>query len=422
MEPKKSVSLKRRWKKFVHRWETQVTKMNKAQKFKFAAPAAVFVLLVLVFILTGAFPFKNTFTSNSLPPAHGLYQYEVKSSSPLIFPPIEHQPTLKKMGYKNLFLRASENSDYFVKTTNKPLTDKERKQLANEENSKSTLVKTLFLDHGKTVYRKTTQPEVVIVTMIDYENFHLDSTVQIVQNRIDYAQKHHYGTYIRWAQEFIPFVEKQTLEESYEYMKPLMMRAAMNAFPKAKYFWFVDKNSLIMRLDLPLQSQILDPKVLEFNVLKGVHIDSHSMIKTHLTFDPKATIIIPQQQETSDATTLSLDFNSFIMANDMYSHCFLDYLSDPLIRNYRWSSFSQCVSHVLQWHPILLRKTMLINPKKIASIYDQVSSVFEKPSGKEKVTANQYEENDMVVEFKGCVETKSCGPLISKFYRKINRT
>lgn len=112
-----------------------------------------------------------------------------------------------------------------------------------------------FLDHGKLVYRKSNDaPEVVVVTLIDFENYELETIIQIVQNRVDYAQKHQYGVYIRWIQEFLPVLENQNLAESYEFIKPLVIRAAMHAFPTAKYIHFVDQDALLMNLDLSLQN------------------------------------------------------------------------------------------------------------------------------------------------------------------------
>lgn len=140
---------------------------------------------------------------------------------------------LEMDGTKRLVLNSEENA----------MTDEDKKKTTDQ----ILLVKRSFLDHGKLVYRKTNDaPEVVVVTLIDFENYDMETVIRIVQNRVDYAQKHQYGVYVRWIQEFLPALENQNLDQSYDFIKPLMIRAAMHAFPTAKYIHFVDPSSGVL--------------------------------------------------------------------------------------------------------------------------------------------------------------------------------
>ncbi|KAH3899663.1 related to Probable alpha-1,6-mannosyltransferase MNN11 [Saccharomycodes ludwigii] len=427
---------------------------NKNRKSKILATIlfATVVLFLIILITgssifgislgTGIIPFSSSLTTNAdinnipsgkrYPPVHGLNLYETKVTNSLIFPQIEHLSNLKKMGYKTLFIRRTDingKSDYYVKNNEIPMTDKEKKQLAAEAD-KTAFIKKTFLDLGKVVYRrkrKSNSPSVVIVTLLDYEKYNLESIVQIVQNRVDYAQKHNYGTYIRWAQEFIPYLEAQSLDTSYEFIKPLIMRAAMHTFPNTNNFWFIDEDGLIMNLGLSLQQHLLNPKILDLATLKKVPLARGSLIKTYnspsISIDGKykdvdtADLIFPQQQQQQG----ELETFSFVLSNNLYTHAFLDYLNDPLVRNYDWghnNPLGKAITHCLQWHPSLLKRFRMVVPKTIASSYDPVNSKFpvaENQKGKEPF----YVDNDMVVLLKDCTKRHSCAEDLTQFYEEV---
>lgn len=395
-------------------WSSKIKSalVNSKQKRKQATTLSLVAVAVLaLYLLTGLLYGRGS-NSKQYPAVHGYYLNEIPSRSPLIYPSIEHRPVLKELGVKGLFVLRidfDKKKAFVFKSEDKPMTEKEKKELDDQ----NKLVKRSFLDHGKLVYRKNTQqPEVVVVTLVDFANYELESLIKIVQNRVDYAQEHSYGVYVRWAQEFIPAVEKQTVEESYEHFKPLVMRAAMHAFPQAKYFWFIDQDALIMRMDLSLQQHLLDPKILDLAVLKNVPVVKDSNIRTYKHFAAEdARVIIPQ---TSDG---QLDSSSFVLTADVYGKAFTDYLGDPLVRNYPWSHFSACLGHVLQWHPSLLAKTALVVPKTIASVYDPSKNADQKL----EADTTHYTEGDLVVSFRGCKERGSCEADIAAFYEKIKK-
>ncbi|CAR23954.1 putative alpha-1,6-mannosyltransferase MNN11 [Lachancea thermotolerans] len=384
--------------------------VDSKKRRKQAFTLSVFVGIALVLYLVSGLFGRGRPTVNKYPPVHGHYINEIATTKPLIFPAVENAAQLKEMNMRSLHILRIDmdgNKKYVLKETDQPITEKERKQMTDPHE----IIKRDYLDHGKLVFRKgTDSPEVVIVTLVDFDNYDPQTLIKVVQNRVNYAQRHRYGVYVRWAQEFIPLLEKQNLKESYEYLKPMIMRAAFHAFPRAKYFWFLDQDALIMRMDLSLQNHLLDPKILQLAILKNVPVVKDSNIKTYNHFLPgNAEIIFPQTNGGY------LDSSSFIAASGMYSKAMFDYLSDPLVRDFPWQNFAHCVSHALQWHPSILAKTALIVPKTIASVYDPAKKADEKPG----VDAFHYTAGDLVASFYGCKDRGSCIKDIDTFYDKV---
>lgn len=404
---------KKKWTKSFKVWISEL-KFYLHKRNKFSMLLLISVIIFLLYELTSSLPSKSS-AGYRLPKTHGMYQNEVQSSTPLIFPSVQDHGTLKELGVEGLFtlrIDVDGNREYVFKPEDTPMTEAERKELA--ETDKKKFVKRTFLDHGKLVYKnKANHPEVVIVTIIDFENYSLDHIINTVQNRVDYAQRHNYGTYVRWAQEFLPQVQKQSMEASYEFIKPLAVRAAMNAFPYAKYFWFFDENGLIMQLDTSLQQQLLEPKVLDAAVLKSVPVFEKSNIKTYKHFDAKtAKIIIPKTGAGK------LDTSSFVVTPSIHGKAFLDYINDPLVRNYPWpSSFTSAIGHLLQWHPRILKRTALVVPKTIASVYSP-SAVKKQADDAERFN---YMDGDFVITFTGCEASKTCEIELDKHYQLVKQ-
>ncbi|AET41414.1 alpha-1,6-mannosyltransferase Ecym_8123 [Eremothecium cymbalariae DBVPG len=342
----------------------------------------------------------------TLPAKHGHYKHSVNSVVPFICPSTKHLDELKERGVPFLFTRRIDehgNSRYVIKEDDVPLSAKEK----NELKDPYLIAKRDFLDSGKLVYRKKTDhPEIVIVTLIDFDSYDKDTVIKIIQNRVNYATQHKYGTYIRWAQEFIPLVERQSVQESYEFMKPLIIRAAFFAFPYAKYFWFIDQNGLIVKMDFSLD-QFLVPKILNQFILRGTSIVKGSNIKSYAELPAnRVKIIIPQTKD------MELVTDSFIVAPGLYGKAFLDYLSDPLVRNSQWDSMASSIGHMLQWHPKMLARTALVHSKVIAARYN-----YDREPEK-KGDLYWYSMEDPVILFHGCRERGSCVSDINSFVQK----
>lgn len=372
-------------------------------------------LLVLIYMLSSFFSLGQR-TGRNYPVEHGHYINEIPASSSLIYPPIEHAPVLKEIGVRGLFTLRTDvegQSSYVLNQNDKPLSDEEKKKTSDQ----ILLVKKSFLDHGKLVYRKSTvTPEIVIVTLLDFETFDLDAIISVVQNRVDYAQRHKYGVYVRWLQEFMPLLQNQDLQANQEFVKPLIMRAAMHAFPQAKYIFFVDQYSLIMNLDLNLQQHLLDPSVLDMALLRNAPVTQNSNIKTYTHFKVENTrIIIPQSPSGV------LDLSSIVVSTDIYGKAFLEYLIDPLFRSYDWDGFSSSVAHFLQWHPQFLGKTALVVQKLLAAPFD-VTDTANKADSDESPDTVHYSVGDFVVSLKGCKIRGSCATDIENYYSSIKKT
>lgn len=371
-------------------------------------------MLLSLYLLSNLFTFGHV-TRRTYPVEHGHYINEIPASSSLIYPAIEHAPVLKEIGVRGLFTLRTDvegRSSYILNPSDKPLSDDEKKKTSDQ----ILLVKKSFLDHGKLVYRKSVAtPEIVIVTLLDFESFDLDTIVSVVQNRVDYAQRHKYGVYMRWIQEFTPLLENQELQASQKFIKPLIMRAAIHAFPQAKYVFFVDQHSLIMNLDLTLQQHLLDPSVLDMALLKNVPVTPNSNIKTYQHFNVETTrIIIPQSPSGQ------LDLSSIVVSTDLYGKAFLEYMIDPLFRSYDWEGFSSSVAHFLQWHPQFLGKTALVIQKLIAAPFD-VSKPLDQATSDDTPDAVHYSPGDFVVSLKGCKLRGTCAADIAFYYNSIQK-
>lgn len=372
---------------------------------------SIFVSFCVVLLVFSKLFYPHATTrSNIYSPVHGLYINELAASSRLIFPHVEHATILKEIGIRGLYVLRADidgNKQYVLKIDDKPLTDEEKKKTTDQV----FLVKKSFLDHGKLVYRKKSdEPEIVIVTLVDFERYELETIVKVVQNRVDYAQIHRYGVYVRWIQEFLPVMTNQQMDANYDFYKAMVMRAALHAFPRAKKFLFVDQDALIMNLNLSLKKHLLDKNILDLALLRNVPIKPDSTVHTYenLDFDT-VSLVIPQDELGV------LDLTSFVVSNDHHSKAFLEFLVDPLIRDYNWQEpFSSVVAHVLQWHPQLLVRTAVVVPKIMASEYD-------KSKTESAIDAFHYTKGDLVASFKGCRAEGTCFSKINEMYKNITR-
>lgn len=381
---------------------------KKRNSKKFTISIITLSLLLLYMLFSGTFQ-KTNIAKRSYPPVHGIYQNEIPALNSLIFPQVEHAPLLKEIGVRGLYilrLEANGEKRYIIKSEDKPLPDDEKRKIT----SQTMLVKKSFLDHGKLVYRKNNGPETVIVTLVDFENYELDTIVNIVQNRVDYAQKHNYGVYVRWIQEFIPLLANQDLENGGTFSKTLVMRAALHAFPNAKRFVFIEDTSLITDFKLSVEDNILNPKILDVALLRDTPISLDSVIKTYKHLDlSDVSIVIPHTTENKISTS------TFIISNDIYGKAFIEYINDPLIKDFEWENLNHCISHILQWHPSLLAKTAIVHQKLLSSEYDEVYLKSE------EIDTAHYTKGDFIANFPNCKRDKTCNKDITSLYNSLKK-
>ena len=124
--------------------------------------------------------------------------------------------------------------------------------------------------------------------------------------------------------------------------KVTAMRHAMAQFPNAKFFWYLDQNSLIMNPSLKVEDYVMGAKHLEANMIKDLPVvPPDSIIKTfsHLKGDDVA-FVLTQDKE-------GLSSGSFIIRNGDWAEFFLDTWFDPLYRSY---NFQKAETHALVRH------------------------------------------------------------------------
>ncbi|ODQ82577.1 glycosyltransferase family 34 protein [Babjeviella inositovora NRRL Y-12698] len=350
------------------------------------------------------------------PKVHGLHVKEIRLKSPLIFPPIESAPLLKEIGLSGLF---------HTKVLHDPTTKTDKtiyqyfdedflsdnNELSNVNNKKDDgallSAKKAFLNHGKRVFTGSQSPEIVVVTAIDFDKYELSGLMKIVQNRVDYAQKQSYGVYVRWIQEFVPILQKHNNDK--EWTRLMVMRAAMHAFPNAKYFWYLDQDSLIMRYDIDLYDYILRPAALDPIMIRDQSvIPPGGVIKTYSDAKPESVRLFLTQLDTK------IETDSFILRNDVYGKAILEFWMDPLYRTYGKFSAHQdsALALMLQWHPLILSKTALIPARTISSL----NTYMELPEGGDDV---HYSEGDLVVLFRDCSKHQTCQKDMEPYWKKL---
>ncbi|KAG7938062.1 uncharacterized protein OGAPODRAFT_75412 [Ogataea polymorpha] len=344
---------------------------------------------------------------------HGLYKHEIIVNSNYIFPPIEHAPLLRELTLDRLFKSKvspdNPQEKLYYYSDDDDLNDlNEIKDKSNSENPLDQSRKA-FKEHGRIVFRPSgggKSPEIVIVTGVDFEQFEQGHLTKVVQNRVDYAHANGYGVYVRWIQEFIPTL--QEFHNDRKWAKLFILRAAMHAFPQAKYFWYLDENAYIMRHDIELYSYLLEPISLEPIILRDQPIvPPNGAIKTYKKTKPEDVRFVITQ--TKDG----LNTDSFILKNDIYGKGLLEFWTDPLMRKY--PSFvaddKDALMHILQWHPVILSKSAIVPGRTIASLHS--SNIAE-----EADDTSFYQEDDFVVNFKGCDVHHTCELLLDSYWKK----
>ncbi|KAI0462245.1 hypothetical protein LJB42_004333 [Komagataella kurtzmanii] len=335
-------------------------------------------------------------------PYRGFYKEEIENPTNYFFPTIEHASRLNEMGLDNLFQSTVDKQT----KVHQYMLDPELKYEDQPKGNELDFVRREFLSNGMKVHRGANSPELVIVTGIDFETFDSSYLGNITQNRIDYAQKYNFGVYVRWVQEFAP--QFNNFQQSKDWTKALLMRAAMLAFPNTKYFWYIDSNCFIMNMETNIIPYILEPHVLGPIILRDHPlILPDGGIKTYANIDPKDVHLILTQSATSIRT------DSFVMVNSIYSKALLEYLSDPLFTNFSTFAhgFYAGLTHLLQWHPYFLSKAVLIPQRTIAAEHSSVISEDENDM-------RSYHEGDLLLLMPDCVKNNDCAKILESYTKK----
>ncbi|KAN0113010.1 glycosyltransferase family 34 protein [Hyaloscypha variabilis] len=224
-------------------------------------------------------------------------------------------------------------------------------------------------------------PPVVIVTVVDSDNYSKEYINNIKDNRIEYARKHGYTT-------FFPSAKDYELNGSpNSWARVPAIRHALTKFPHSTYMWYLDQNSLIMNPDLTVEGHIMNPKRLEALMIRDQSIvPPDSVIKTfgHLKGN-QVDFVLTQDKD-------GLAQGSFIIRRGEWSKFFLDTWFDPLYRSYNFQKAdTHALEHIVQWHPTILSKLALI-PQRIMNAYSKADAAGD----------GTYKDGDLVIRFAGC--------------------
>lgn len=337
---------------------------------------------------------------------HGFWKKDLIAPNEFIYPNIEDTAFLKELTIDGIFDVKTDSvtgDKFYYEFEHKSL---DSLNSIDEELKQITTVKTNFFNHGKFVFNpKLVSPEIVLVTALDYEKYDQAYLTKILENRLNYARSHGYGVFMQWLQQYVPLIKD--FQNNRDWAKLFLLRNAMYAFPNAKYFWFLEENSLIMRYDIELFKYLLNPSNLDA-----------IMMRDHPIIPPNGIIHTFKNTKAENVNLMltqfdsHLNLDSFIIKNSLNSKILIEFWSNPLFRSYHNfpNHEESALQHILQWHPTFLAHTAIIPPRSIASSYtDPAASA-------DDIT---YAPGDFVVNFRDCAARKTCEAFIDKHYALV---
>lgn len=403
-------------------------KIHRLPKKMLAAWAAGIVFLIVIFNPIGMFSwhFFGGSEGPTYPPPHPYTSRQtIPTTSKYIFPPVEHAPLLQELGRKKLVYENRvrdanhpEIDQSVIFSLNK-FDDPDQAIQMNKEKDENTALdlsraKNMFKNHDKVVYKPKNpknQPEVVIVTAIDFEKYSLGGLTTSVQNRVDYAHEHKYGVYVRWAQEFLPWMNSFAnfdKPEKRKWVRIFSVRAAMHAFPEAKYFWYFDEDGLIMNMSIDMKQYVLADEALGPIMLRDHPVaPRNGIVKTYKSSKPQNVRLLLIQSPEKIETT------SFIVKNDDIGKSMVEFWANDLYFEYPNFPYGpdSAITHILQWHPFLLSRSALIPGRTIGARHSNT-----------KIEADDhihYVKGDFTVSWSDC-KGDQCEATLSFYNAELN--
>ena len=196
---------------------------------------------------------------------------------------------------------------------------------------------------------------------------------------------------------------------------PALRHALMNN-PQASHIFSLTARALITNSTLSLESHILDHDVLPSLMIKDVPVvppDSVIHTFSHLTTSQAHLIL------TQDLNNLA--HTSMLLRNSLWSRYLLDVWFDPLYRAYNFQKAEQhALEHVVQWHPTILAKLVLIQSRRMNSYSYSEPPEREVETGTVRFVDTMWQEGDFLVNFNGCdqYDDESCGSKFDSYYEK----
>ncbi|KIW24944.1 uncharacterized protein PV07_10622 [Cladophialophora immunda] len=245
--------------------------------------------------------------------------------------------------------------------------------------------------------------DIVLVTVFDNETMNEDYMRIVKTNRDDYARRHGYKNFYTNTTAYFHLVDPSPLSWS----TIPAMRHALTEHATSTFFWSLSVDAFITNPSVSLESHILQP--LESLMLKDIPVvPPDSVIHTFSHLKPSRTHLILSQDMDNLAHT------SFILRNtpfstktpDNWAHYFLDAWFDPLYRAYAFQKAeNHALEHLVQWHPTVLAKLVLIEQRWINS-YNYATPPAKDPlTGLTRTHDSMWQEGDLVVNLKGCRES-----------------
>ncbi|KAI1388875.1 glycosyltransferase family 34 protein [Hypoxylon trugodes] len=238
------------------------------------------------------------------------------------------------------------------------------------------------------------KPPVVLVTVLDDTNSNSVYIKNIKENRIQYAEKHGYGTLLVKASDY------DLNGSPTSWAKVVAMRHAITKYPDCKYLWYLEQDAFIMNPSLKVEDYVMGTSKLESAMLKDLPVvPPDSIIKTfsHLKSDD-VEFVLTQDKE-------GLATGSFVIKNGEWAKFFLDTWFDPLYRSYNFQKAeTHALEHIVQWHPTILSKLAII-PQRMINAYSSHDH------------GDQYKDGDIAVLFARCTNAgeKSCSKESERF-------
>lgn len=254
-------------------------------------------------------------------------------------------------------------------------------------------------------------PPVVIVTVFDEQHMSKAYIERIKANREDYAARHGYTNFFTSISNYTRYTEPSP--SSWTLIPAL--RHALTNFPSAAYLFSLSPHALIMSPSLSLHKHLLAPDRLESLMQKDIPVvppDSVIHTFSHLKGE-KIDLILSQDAE-------SLSHGSFILRTGEWAKFFLDTWFNPLYRTYNFQKAEgHALEHVVQWHPTILAKIVLV-PQRIMNSYNSNFSFGDQGP---QTDSGLFQEGDFLVRFYGCGTTagRDCEKEMMFYYETWQR-
>ena len=190
-------------------------------------------------------------------------------------------------------------------------------------------------------------------------------------------------------------------------------RHALTTNPQTQYLWALSPYALITSPSLSLSTHIFSN--LSSLMQKDIPVvPPDSVIHTFSHLTPRSAHLILSQDMDNLAHT------SFLLrstpptssSTDNWAHYFLDAWFDPLYRAYNFQKAeNHALEHIVQWHPTILAKLVLI-PQRTMNSYNFATSpmVMDDRTGEKRSHDSMWQQGDLVVNLKGCdtMEGRDC--------------